>query len=371
MTYTLANNAISSLSIAIENFKKFFYHGEEYSSSEENEAIKICITFLENALELLLKTILVENDPLIIYESPQSRAIQNACSRVNESTRLEDILISEGNFKTITYSKAVEQYNKKFHNSDKVYHTLTRLGEVRNAITHFGISRINSKDELIIDIINAFDIVYNYLWPQLIKIESIQHFFTSDDWFVETVHGVKPLFDENFIYNNIVDFLDELMESSEEYALSCRLSDPASRIIEFVELMTIVLDDRKFQELLKRNNAEIVFHNTGDIASNSYFFDILLNGDFFDSVYSCYSRFFNVTAFCNECGAIFFLVVHDNNELYLYGNDSDSIWPSWSEPEPDMLWINDFENGLCQKMNLSKRNILKAFDSITRCAEDI
>lgn len=365
MVYTLATNAISSLSIAIEFFKKFFYNGEEYSLSEENEAIKICITFLENALELLMKTILVESDPLSIYECPQSKAIQNALGRVTESTRLENILVSEGNFKTIKYSEAVKRYNASFHNSDKVFHVLTKLGEVRNAITHFGISRINSKNELIIDIINAFDIIYNYLCPQLIEIESIQHFFTSDDWFVETIHGVKPLWNEEFIYNNIIDFLDELMESSEEYALSCRLSDPASRINEFVELMTIVLDDRKFQELLKRNNAEIVFHNTCDIAANNYFFDILLNGDFFDSVYSCYSRFFNVTAFCNECGAIFFLVAHDKNELYLYGNNSDSIWPSWSEPEPDMLWINDFENGLCQKMNLSKRNILKAFDAIT------
>ena len=67
MVYTLANNAISSLNIAIEYFKRLYYHNEKYSPSEVDESFKICITFLENALELLLKTILVEDDPLSIY----------------------------------------------------------------------------------------------------------------------------------------------------------------------------------------------------------------------------------------------------------------------------------------------------------------
>lgn len=34
MRYTLAQNAISSHSIAIENFEKFYYHEEEYKISE-------------------------------------------------------------------------------------------------------------------------------------------------------------------------------------------------------------------------------------------------------------------------------------------------------------------------------------------------
>lgn len=369
MVYTLANNAISSLNIAIENFKKFFYHNESYSYSEVDEAFKISITFLENALELLLKTILVEDDPLSIYVHPESRAIQNALSKVNESIRLEDILIAEGNFKTITYSEAIELYNNKFHNSDKVYCILKSLGEVRNAITHFGIDRANSKDKLIIEMLNAFDVIYNYLYPQLIKIDSIGHFFTSDDLLVETVHGIKPLFDENYIYNNIVDFLDELMETAEDFTLVCRLADPGSKINEFIELLKAAIEDRKFDDLLKRNQAKIEFH-TCDFSANNFCFDIIKEGAVFDSIFSCYSRFFNVTAFCNEVGVIYFLVAHDNHELYLYENDSNSFWPQWSDPEPDMLWVKDFENGSCQKLNLSKRNILKAFDVITSCTNE-
>jgi len=364
MTYTLANNAVSSLNISIEYFKKLYYQCEQYSSSEIDEAFKICITFLENALELLLKTVLVEDDPLSIYVHPESRVMQNALIQANESLRLEDILIAEGNFKTITYSQAIEMYNNKFHNSEKLYCILKKIGETRNSITHFAIERTNSKDELIIDILNAFDAIYNYLYPQLIKIDSIEHFFTDDDLLVETVHGKKLLFDENFIYNNMVDFLDELMETAEGFALKCRLANPNSKIHEFTDLLKAVIDDRKFTDLLKRNHAKIEFH-TCDFSANDFYFDIINDGEEPDYVFSCYSRFFNVTAFCNEGGAIYFLVVHDTCELYLYGKDSNSFWPQWSDPEPDMRWVKDFDNGLCQKLNLSKRNILRAFESIT------
>lgn len=364
MVYTLANNAISSLNIAIEYFKRLYYHNEKYSPSEVDESFKICITFLENALELLLKTILVEDDPLSIYVHPESRAIQNALIQVNDSMRLEDILIAEGNFKTITYSEAVQRYNNKFHNSDKVHCILTNLGEIRNAITHFGIDRANSTGKLIVEILNAFDVIYNYLYPQLIKIDSIEHIFTSDDLLVETVHGVKPLFDENFIYNNIVDFLDELMDTAEDFTLACRLDDPNSSIYEFINLFKSAMEDRKFSDLLQHNQVSIQFQ-TCDFSANDYSFDIIMAGEVFDSILSCYSRFFNVTAFCNEVGAIYFLVSHDTHELYLYGNDSNSFWPQPSDPEPDMLWVKDYENGLCQKLNLSKRNILKTFDIIT------
>lgn len=368
MIYTLANNAISSLNIAIEYFKKANYHSEMYSDSEIDEAIKICITFLENALELLLKTILVEDDPLSIYVHPESQAIQNALKQVNDSIRLEDILISEGNFKTITYSEAIERYNKRFHNSDKVHCILKSLGEARNAITHFGIDRTNSKGELTIEILNAFDVIYNYLYPQLIEIDRIEHIFTSDDLFVETVHGIKPLFDEDFIYNNVVDFLDELMETAEGFTLACRLDDPNCNIYEFINLFKSAIEDKKYSALQQHNQVSIEFH-TCDFSANDYYFDIIKAGEIFDSIHSCYSRFFNVTAFCNDAGAIYFLVSHDTHELYLYGNNSNSFWPQTCEPEPDMLWVKEYENNLCQKLNLSKRNILKVFDTITRYDE--
>lgn len=62
MKYTLAQNAVSSLSIAIENFKKSYYLSDGYSQSKIGEAIKVCIIFLENSIELMLKDILASTD---------------------------------------------------------------------------------------------------------------------------------------------------------------------------------------------------------------------------------------------------------------------------------------------------------------------
>lgn len=193
MKYTLSQNAISSLSIAIDNFKKFYYNGKRYSPSEIDEAIKICIVFLENSIELMLKDILVSSDPLSIYEYPNSRAIKKALLKVTDSLKLEDILVSEGKFKTISYTDTINKYNELFHESQKVYQVLNSLGEKRNAITHFGIDEPDDLVELTIEIINVFDVIYNYLYPQLIELDDIDIYFKSDGFIVDTVHGKNIL----------------------------------------------------------------------------------------------------------------------------------------------------------------------------------
>ena len=67
------------------------------------------------------------------------------------------------------------------------------------------------------------------------------------------------------------------------------------------------------------------------------------------TIFSCYSSFFNVTAFCGECGEIYFIVVHDEHDLYIYKHDS-AAWTQHNEP--DFQWEKDYENGLCEKFNL-------------------
>lgn len=363
MKYTLAENAISSLSIAIENFKKFYYFSDRYSQSEIFESTKICIVFLENSIELLLKSILVSTDPKSIYKHPNSRMIRKAESKVNDSCRLEDILISEGNFETITYTDVVKKYNDTYHRSEKLYQVLDTLGKTRNSITHFGIDRTYTWDQLIISILNSFDIIYNYLYPQLIMLNDIAHYFTDDDLIVNTVHGVKTLFNDDLIYNNIIDFLDEIMEDSDEYICALRASNPESKICEFTEIIRVLFEDKKFDQMVARNHVQIKFH-TCDFENNDFYFDIDKDSGEVESIYSCYSPYFNVTAFCGESANIYFLVVHDKHELFIYNQNQDISWPQHDEPEPDELWLDNYTNGLCKKYNLSKRNLLLAFENI-------
>lgn len=364
MIFTLSQNAVSSLVIAVENFKKAYYLGDKHSKSEINESLKICIIFLENSIELLLKVILVNDDELSIYEHPESKVIQQAISRATEAKPLEDILISEGNFKTISYTETIKRYNDKYYKSDKVYNILNNFGEIRNAIIHFGIDKINSVNELMVDILNVFDIIYNYLYPQLIEIESIQHIFTNDDLIVETIHGNKFLFDENFVYNNIVDFLDELLESANNFAFYSRLSESNNNLEKYIELMLTAITDHKFCDLLKNNNAEIKFYNDS-ILDKTFDFELIKNNILSDMILSSYSRYYNTTAFCGEGGDVYFLIVHNRNEIYLYGTSSTAYWPQHNEAEMGMFWLEDLNKGKCQRFNLSKRNILKVFDNIT------
>lgn len=362
MKYTLAQNALSSLSIAIDNFKKFFYHEEEYKMSEIDEAKKICIVFLENAVELMLKTILVSGDPVSIYKEPNSRAIKRSLSKVTGSLKLEAILISEGKFQTIKYIETIEKYNNLFHKSEKVYQILNSLGQKRNEITHFGIDESDDLGELTIQMLNTFDVIYNYFYPQLIDLDDIGVYFTSDDWVVDTVHGKKFLFNDDFLYNNIVDFLDELMEISKEYACVVRAKNPNSKIWEFKEIMEMLFKDKKYIEMQKENQKDINF-SVCNFDGNEYVLEINQGSEYLNSIFSCYSPFFNVTAFCGEYSEIYFIVVHDDHDLYIYKENSAS-WPQYNEPEPDYQWVKDYDNGLCEKFNLSKRNLLLAFENV-------
>lgn len=360
MKYTLAQNGISSLTIALENFKKFFYLDDQYSQSEINEAVKICVVFLENSIELLLKSILVSIDPLSIYIHPDSRAIKKAMLKVTDSVKLEDILVFEGRFQTITYTETLKKYSEKFCQSQKVLSILSTLGEKRNAITHFGIG--DTFEEVLICILNAFDVIYNYLYPELIKIEDIDKYFTSDDIIVETIHGKKFLFDNNYIYNNILDFLDELMVESKSYICSLRALNACSRICEFTKIMENLLDDKKFILTLEQYHATVEFSSC-NFNDNDFCFSIFINSEQWENICSCYSPFFNVTAFCGETGKIYFLIDHNKNHLYIY-DQTYCMWPQYDEPEPDYQWLEDLENGICKRYNLSKRNLLLAFSNM-------
>ena len=362
MKYTLAQNAIGSLSIAIDNFKKFYYSEEKYSQSEQNEAIKICIVFLENAIELMLKDILVSIDPMSIYKCPNSRSIKSALSKVTDSLKLEDVLISEGKFQTITYTDTIKKYNELFYKSQKVYQVLNSLGEKRNAIMHFGLDESDNLEELTIGIIDVFDVIYNYLYPQLINLDEIDIYFKSDDWIVDTVHGKKFLFDDHFIYNNILDFLDELLEDSKDDICAMRSLNIRSKIWEFRDVMKVFLNDKKYDEMKKDYQLDICFA-TCNFDENKYVFEITKDSECLNNIFSCYSPFFNVTGFCGEYGEIYFVVVHDEHNLYIY-KDDNVIWPQHDEKEPDYQWIKDYNNGICEKYNLSKRNLLVAFMNI-------
>lgn len=366
MRYTLAENAASSLYISLEYFKIFNYNSDKLPQSVLDENIKISLTFLENAIELLLKTILIVDDETSIYVEPNSRAIKKAKAKKTSDISIHDILIRQGNIKTITYTEALEKYNDQYHKSKKLYNILHTLGERRNQITHLGIEVLNY-DEILVLFFNVFDVIYNYLYPQLIELEGIGDYFTSDDFLVNTVHGIRNLLDKNFVYNNIVDFFDELLGDCREYFCSMRANNPDTKICIFKELFQNVINDKKFQSLCNYYKIEVDF-SMCNFNDNNYLIAFKINDKELEHFYSVYSPYYNATIFSDDAGYILFIVLHEKDEMYLY--HKTAIYSSYDEPEDEERWVSDLENGYCKKMNLSKRNILKFFETKLKNLKD-
>ena len=360
--FTLSQNAISSLNIAIEHFKKFYYSDDSKSlnESEMNEEIKIALVFLENSIELLLKVILVTIDETCIYKCPESKRIKKAQARVNDENTLADILLQDGSFRTIDYYEVVDKYIKLTgETSKKVEIALKQLSYARNSITHFGIE-IASYDEIVLLFFNTFDVIYNYLYDHLCSLNDIDDFFTSDDVIVKTIHGYKPLFSENFIYNNILDILDEILVDNNEYIFKLRANNEKTKILEFTNVFAETIKDKKFEDLLDKHNAKISLREN-DILSNEYFFNIDINESISSEVLSRYSPFYNATIFTDDSGEIVFIVAHTEGAVYSYINNV--IYPDMDVREKDMQWIEDQQNKNCIKYNLSKKGLIKVFEN--------
>lgn len=356
MKYSLQKNAFSSLSIAIDRFKHIYYYDDEQSIFEEN--IKMCAIFLENSVELLLKSILVLHDPLSIYLEPNSKKIQKAMLKVDKNNSLEDILIINGDFKTITYTEAINKcYN--YYQSEKVKNILKELGYIRNSITHFGIVGIDS--EYIIAFINVFDAIYNYLYPEIIEIEEISDYFTSDEMFVSTIHGYKPLFDKKFIYNNIVDFLDELMETSKKWCYESRLLNPKYKIEIFNSIFEDLLKTNNFKKLFSYYDSKLIISNSSDVYD--YYLEIWHREEIWDCLMLHYSPYYNSSIFIGDNGRIYFRVDHSSGKIYIY--DHEITLPSIEEKEfEDYEWQEHINKGFCKSYNLTKKHLKFAFEKI-------
>lgn len=348
--FSLAKNAVSSLSIALECFKKIYY--KELLESEYEENTKIGIVFLENAIELLLKSILESDDELCIYNLEEcGSVIQKAQELTNDELSLTDVLVQEHwNFKTIFYHQAVEKYCVN-HESEKVRKVLNELGEYRNKITHFGI-RVSSRVEVLRIFINAFDVIYNYLYPQLIKIDGLDDYFTSDDLIVRTIHGDKFLFDENMVYNNILDFLDEVLGDDNLYLFDLCRADSIYHIDSFEKYVNQALSDKSIRFVENKYNIKI--ERSGDEGIE---FSVITESEE-NYILLRYLPFYNAGVYCNEWGDIVFIVLFSENKMYIY--DDYVQYPSFDEPDIDRQWDKDESEGKCKSFQTSKNNILKA-----------
>lgn len=361
MKFSLAANAFSSLNIALENFKSFYYDSK-ISQSQFEEYVKIGIVFLENSIELMLKAILSSENELIIFEEPNCKTIQNAKKFVNEENSLYDVLIhSKADIHTISYSDTIKIYNEKYHNSQKLKVVLDNLGAYRNRFTHFGIE-FASYDEIVCIFINSFDVIYNYLYPQLIQLDEIGEYFVSDDIFVSTIHGIKPLFDVNMRYNNIVDLLDEILGDGNRYLFNLCYSNFDKCIQVFEKYYDDAIKDKKLNYILGQYNVELLPDESSDY-KGGYAFEFSLTKDLGKvDVLFRYLPYYNANIYCNEVGILLFVILFSKKEMFIY--EKETKYPEFDEADTDVQWEEDCKKGLCKKYILSKNNLIKAIETV-------
>lgn len=363
MKYTLQENAMSSFHLAIENFKKFFYMSKSYKPSELDEARKLCAIFLENSIELFLKALLSKNDGTSIYIDPENGIIKKAKEEADKrNVGLEDILVEKGNFKTITYRKAIEIFNNLYP-SERTQNVFIEIGEYRNRLTHFGITT-DDDDEFTIACINVFIVIYQNLFEKLITLEKIGHYFIDDDIFVRTIHGWKMLLNENGGYNNIIDFLDELVEIAPSICLEYRLKNDDNNIQKWCSLLDKAIKSNRFQKMLDYYEASINWENS-NLYGNDISFEISDASGVWDCINSSYSPYYNATIFLGGSGAIYFRVLHSTNEIVIYNEDitqPEIEMPQYEEDD----WNEHISCGDAKKYSLTQRNINLAFETICK-----
>lgn len=364
MRFTILENAINSLDIAIEKFH-FFYYGDEESLSPylEKKYKKISLVFLENAIELLLKAIILEktqNNLSIFLQTDKApyKGIIDEAKELSEKTgkKLEDCLLKNTNLRTITYTKSLNYYTEMFETSEKIQGVLRKLGYYRNAITHFGIDFSENPDELLCCFIETFDVIYNYLYPQLIELDGEASYYFEDcdeNYFVKTPEGTKFLIGWDGKYNNFFDFSEELLGDLSQIRLMklCK-KNPNKNVEVYLNICEEVMSDSEYEAYFKANNLNVFMdEETGwlECEVEGYHEDASLS--------PVYSSYYNATIYFDE-GSVAIIIPHYENKIYSYIKDSD--YPCLTEAENDKQWLGDLEKGICMVQSLSSKNLFIA-----------
>lgn len=166
MKLTLRENAWDSLNYAYEYYTKFL--NLENKKKSEKTFLKMTIIMLHNAIELFLKSLLIDIDELLIYDMNNLnkkrelvRLFYDQKKDINTNINFENIAIQNPGVKTIDFSEALELCASTFNINYKYYVCCKWISEYRNMITHFGINLDNEYYKVILCIDGLFEFVFS------------------------------------------------------------------------------------------------------------------------------------------------------------------------------------------------------------------
>ncbi|WP_428818111.1 hypothetical protein ACQR2L_19175 (plasmid) [Clostridium butyricum] len=148
MEIHVTENAVNSLEVGLDFYNKFLENMDNLDISVSHFGnLKFAVVAIQNAIELLSKSILIDVNELIAFnldienDSAVCRMLRDQFDNKRKKAHIAyNAVFSTNNYKTIEYSKCIILIRKIFNDKVKQedYNTLNLLGEYRNTLTHLG-----------------------------------------------------------------------------------------------------------------------------------------------------------------------------------------------------------------------------------------
>lgn len=235
MEIHVTENAINSLEVGLDFYNKFLENIDNIDISVSHFGnLKFSVVAIQNAIELLSKSILIDINELIAFnldienDLVVCRMLRNQFDNKRRKAHIAyNAVFSTNNYKTIDYSKCIILIRKIFNDkiSQKDYNTLNLLGEYRNTLTHLGYSSNFEWYKILIVLNDTLKLILEFF---ISNIDNFDKYFSD-----EIIDSIKSTLETSR------KALPDLWVASHEvtlYAINKKLDDYFKEGIVFKEI---------------------------------------------------------------------------------------------------------------------------------------
>lgn len=332
MIYKLKDNAKDSLQIAMDNFRDWL----NSKTDNGDRYLKITIFFLHNAVELYLKSILIQIDETCIYSEDKQKLHRLCLAAEKSGLSLDEYLLKE-NVHTKSYRTLVELYKQNEILSHRVENALNKLAEYRNRFAHFGVNFSESWLELTATLYEIYR------------------------WILYDIYDDLKRMDQFYSYDDVIDTYEPWMEAVEEYFRKAVCYDSKYNVASAIDMMKNVVVSPKFRRFLEAY--EILFLDESNYQVNEIMYSYKKNDEIIE-LHNKYDFFCNYTVIYSDCDgqySFIFLIMHTEEKICLYNADCkienfedecdsihEGIIRNGRKVKP--LTENNIRNGLCDRL---------------------
>ncbi|MBY6790532.1 hypothetical protein HYH43_13925 [Clostridium botulinum] len=296
MKLSIKENAWDSLEYAIQYYCKFLKLKNRKQSKKTH--LKMTIIMLHNAIELFLKSILMDVNEFLIYDMnniKQKKEIVKMYRNNHINSKddtVESILTRNPAIKTIEFSEALELCASLLDMNYKYYVCCKQIAEYRNMIIHFGINLDREYYRVILCIDGLLKFVFTYN-------EGISQYISPNG---PDISKESPLFKYVSLINDSENVLKEEYKESNEI-----------RISKLIGIIVECINGQELNSKLDSMNIKIyIFEVDGEFKG----IHIKYNNEYKDNIYleMDFSPFHNIVYFKEYNSLQPFIIISNDKE---------------------------------------------------------